>query len=315
MSVSIKDWQKILKQDNIKMAEPLKAHTTFKIGGLADWFLTPTSITQLAKIVALCKEKQVNYFVLGAGSNCLAKDTGFAGVVISTEKLKTVKVEDNVVVAYAGARLSKIVSTCLEKKLSGFEFAVGIPASCGGAVFMNAGAFGHQIADIVEDVFVLSDGKIKKLKASECGFSYRLSRFKESKEIIVKATFKLKPAPASLILEKMQDYFSRRSKTQPFCASAGSVFKKTENFPAGFLIEQAGLKGLSIGDAKVSTKHANFIVNACNATASQVLQLIDIIKNEVYLQFGIKLELEIILIGEKDENTRGLSYSQHIQQV
>lgn len=309
MNVTLKDWQKILSPQNVKIAEPLAGHTSIKIGGLADWFVTPTTTKQLINVLQFCKQRDVEYFIIGAGSNCLISDNGFAGVVISLEKFKRTKIEGEIVLCDAGVRLPKLISLCFKNSLSGLEFAVGIPASCGGAIYMNAGAFGHEIADLVEEVWVLDGDKVKKLSKHDCDFSYRQSRFMTTKQIILKVKLKLVKATSSLILENMQNYLHRRLQMQPQEPSAGSVFKRTANFPAGFLIEQAGLKGLSIGDAKISPVHANFIVNLNGATCKQVLNLIEIARNEVFLQFGIELEPEIILIGEKYEDLRRLPHS------
>lgn len=309
MSVTLKDWQKILAEQNIKIAEPLSQHTTFKIGGVADWFLTPTNNKELISILKLCKERKVEYFLLGAGSNCLVSDKGFSGVIISLEKLNRISFDGESVCAQAGARLSKLIAFAMQKGFSGLEFAVGIPASLGGAVYMNAGAFGHEMADIVSEVWVLKDDKIQKLSKDECQFGYRTSRFQFEKEIILKARLTLKKRASAEILAAMQKILEKRTQMHPLEASAGSVFRRNENFPAGFLIEQAGLKGLRLGDAQISTKHANFIVNLNKATSRDVLSLIEVARNEVYLQFGIELVPEIILLGDKYEDLRRFSHS------
>ncbi len=309
MNVTLKDWLKILPQKNIKLYEPICKHTTFNIGGIADWFITPSSVNQLVVVITFCKQKKLNYFIIGAGSNCLFSDKGFNGVLISLEKFNRCKFDGEFVTVGAGLKLSTLLSLCLTKCLSGLEFCVGIPATCGGAVTMNAGAYGYEISDFINEIWILKNGKIEKLTNSECEFGYRKSRFRVNDEIILKVRFKLLSSKRRLILENMQKFLARRCQTQPHEPSAGSVFKRTETFPAGFLIEQAGLKGLCLGNAKISNIHANFIVNLGGATCKEVLSLIEIARNEVYLQFGIILEPEIILIGEKYEDFRRLSHS------
>ncbi len=284
-----------------RLDEPLSNHTTFKIGGNAKYFLEPKSKTDLEKTVVFFKENNIPYFVLGKGSNLLVSDKGINGVVISTEKLKGSSFAGEYVTVCAGESLASFCRLCRDNGLSGLEFAYGIPGSVGGAVYMNAGAYGGQISDCLTFVFaVMPDGTIREFRTDECDFSYRHSIFCENGAVIFAATFVLKPDSKEAIYSRMEDFSSRRKEKQPLeYPSAGSTFKRPEGYFAGALIEQCGLKGASVGDAEVSVKHAGFVINKGNATCKDVLGLIEKIKTTVKNETGVDLEPEVIFVGER----------------
>lgn len=298
MGATIEDWQKNLKNVKVEAKKSLKAFSTFQIGGPAEWFVAPHNSSELLAVLDFCKAYALKTFVIGAGSNLLIGDNGFSGIVISLENFNKIEVCGKQIVCGAGVRLSKLISVAQAKSLSGLEFLVGIPACVGGAVHNNAGAFGFDMASVVKSVKVFDGKNIKTLELAQLGFDYRKSRFQNSGEIILEAVFELNPGEKSEILRLSKNYFERRKSTQPTEPSAGCVFKRTENFPAGLLIDCCGLKGKTVGGASVSTKHANFIINNGNATANDVKALIKIIKDEVFSKFEIKLFEELEYIGD-----------------
>lgn len=284
-----------------KTNEPMSNHTTFKIGGNASVLAYAQNETQLVKILDLCKIHSLPYFVLGNGSNLLVSDNGLDCVVIRLDgDFKLIKkISDTTLYCGAGATLARLCKTALSYELSGLEFAWGIPGSVGGAAYMNAGAYTGEMKDVtVSCTHITPDGEKGKLQGDDLCFSYRNSAYKKNKYIITGITVELQKSDKDEINEKMQDFMNRRKSKQPIeLPSAGSVFKRpTGNF-AGALVEQCGLKGLSIGDAQVSPKHCGFIVNNGNATAKDVQSLIDKIKKTVAEKTGVMLEQEIISIG------------------
>ncbi len=292
---------KIVGDGNVLVNEPMSKHTSFKIGGAADYFLTPESEEALKTAIKVAKDNNLPVFIMGNGSNLLVGDGGIRGVVISLcKKLKNIEINEEYLYAQCGALLSRVSAEALKAELEGFEFASGIPGTVGGGVYMNAGAYGPEIKDIVEKVrFMDSSGNIAEIKAEDCGFGYRKSIFAEKGYLVLGCTFRLKKGNAEQIREKINDYTNRRVTKQPIDKpSAGSVFKRPEGYFAGGLIEEAGLKGYSIGGAKVSEKHAGFIINTGNATARDVLDLIEHIQTVVYEKNGVKLETEIKFVGE-----------------
>jgi UDP-N-acetylmuramate dehydrogenase len=295
-----------------KFDEPMRNYTSFRIGGDADLLIFPEGIDDLKDIFYICRNKKIKLFVLGFGTNLLIKDGGIRGVVINLRKgfrdIRDIEFKSEIqnpkseirVVAAAGAGLQTLVSFALKNELSGMEFAVGIPGSVGGAVFMNAGARDGEIKDVVKSVKILTDdGEVKVLRREDIGFSYRHSDFPGGSAVL-EADIVLKKGNRKDIKKKMELLIADRKSKQPLSSySAGSIFKNPPGeVSAGRLIESAGLKGFSIGAAVVSEKHANFIINKGNASAADVLKLIEIIKERVFANTGISLEEEIKILGE-----------------
>lgn len=280
---------------------PMSEHTTFRIGGNADVFARPDSIEKFTKALSIAKEENVRFFVLGRGSNLLFSDEGFRGVIISTENLKNIAVKDNTIVCDCGVTLTLLSQKARDASLAGLSFAYGIPGFVGGAVYMNAGAYGGQISDVLikSTYYDIESGETGVFVGDEHKFGYRESVYKEDlNKIILSAEFELKSGDAVVIRSEMEDYMARRRSKQPLeFPSAGSVFKRPEGYFAGQLIEESGLKGKTIGGAMVSEKHAGFIVNAGGATAADVLNLVDLIKNEVRSRYSVELVCEIIYIS------------------
>ena len=282
--------------------EPMKKHTSFAIGGPADLYVLPKSEEQMMRAVSLCRENGLDYVVLGNGSNVVFSDLGYRGAVIGTSSLsgeiEWVSAVD--VRCPAGAKLATLCSFACENALSGLECLWGIPGSVGGAVCMNAGAYGGEVKDMLLSCTCLTpEGEIVTYDADALALSYRHSRFSNTKEIVLSATFRLTPAPQSEIRHKMDDLMSRRREKQPLeYPSAGSVFKRPEGYYAAALIEECGLKGTQIGGIAVSEKHAGFMVNLGEGTCFDLKRLIDKVKQEVFLVKGVRLECEIKMIGE-----------------
>lgn len=275
--------------------EPMSNHTSFEIGGPAEIMVIPDSADTLAKILPVLKDVPVT--VIGNGSNLLVNDNGIKGVVIKLSgTLNYIKVEGETIIAGAGALLSKIGNVAKKESLAGFEFASGIPGTIGGGVFMNAGAYGGELKDIVvSSKYVDKDGNTGEI--TQHNFGYRTSVYKENGKYVTEVKIKLKKGNPDEISAKMLDFAKRRSDKQPLeYPSAGSVFKRPEGYFAGQLIEQAGLKGYTIGGACVSEKHSGFIINKGGATCQDVLDLIEHIKNTVFDMFGVTLEQEIRVI-------------------
>jgi UDP-N-acetylmuramate dehydrogenase len=290
--------------DKVRQNEPLSLHTSFRIGGPADLYAVATKIEDLVRFVSLALEQDIPYLIIGRGTNILVADQGIHGLVIENRVQDICFQDATVLYAESGALLRDLARESAQRGLGGLEWAVGIPGSVGGGIVGNAGAYCGYISDVMRKATVLApDGTVRELSAKEMGLGYRTSRFKGQvvkgeQEVILSAEFMLRPEPAETIAEKMADYTRRREESQPAEPSAGSVFKRTEQYPAGFLIDQAGLKGARIGGAQISPKHANFIVNLGKAKATDVKALIDLAQQQVRERFGVKLELEIELIGE-----------------
>ena len=277
--------------------EPLAAHCTFKIGGPAQLFVQPQTEQQLCSAVALCKEQAVRYYLLGNGSNILFADEGFAGVVIDISALGSdIAVEGNMLTAGAGVRL--LCRAALEHGLSGLEFAYGIPGTVGGAVYMNAGAYGGEMKDVLTVVrYLTAEGEVVQASAAELDLSYRHSIFEENGGCILSAQFALQPGNAADIRAKMDELMARRKASQPLeYPSAGSTFKRPEGYYAAALIDQCGLKGLTVGGAQVSEKHAGFVINRGSAACADVTALMAEIQRRVKAQTGVELEPEVRVI-------------------
>ena len=280
--------------------ELLSRHTTFRIGGEADLFIAPKDADSLKDVYDLCKRSGHKVYVLGRGSNVVFSDDGFKGIVISTENLSSVRIEGNTLYAECGASFTQIAVSARDASLSGLEFAYGIPGSVGGAVFMNAGAYGGQVSDCLfqSTAFDPVENKVVLIFGKDHEFGYRTSIYKRNPErIILSAEFELKPGNFDSIKATMDDFMGRRRSKQPLeFPSAGSVFKRPEGHFVGQMVEELGLKGYSVGGAQVSEKHAGFIINKGGATASNVAELIGIIKEKVNKAYNVELECEVIFV-------------------
>ena len=288
--------------DNIFVNEEMSKHTTFRIGGCADIFVTPKSIGEAADIVRLLLAQKAVFTVIGNGSNILVSDNGYRGCIVCMGRgTDDINVSGNVITAGAGAILSKVAWTAYENALTGMEFASGIPGSCGGAIVMNAGAYGGEMKDITTSVKLLDhrSGHILELSSDEMKFGYRTSIVKEQPYTVLEATLTLTAADKEGIKAGMDDLAQKRKSKQPLeYPSAGSTFKRPEGYFAGKLIEDSGLKGFSVGGAMVSQKHSGFIINTGNATAKDVTGLISKVRQTVRDKFGVMLEPEIVMLGD-----------------
>lgn len=291
----------VLSEHQVKTDEPMKKHTTFRIGGAAAFYVMPETAAQITGVTALCRQQGIPYYVLGNGSNLLVSDSGFDGVVIAMEKhWGDIRWEGQLVTAGAGALLGTIARQALERSLTGMEFAAGIPGTLGGAVVMNAGAYGCELKDILHSVTVLTaDGEIKRMTAADLALGYRTSCIPGRNYIVLAAQLELESGTESRIRGRMEELAGLRRARQPLdYPSAGSTFKRPEGYFAGKLIQEAGLKGYQIGGAQVSDKHSGFVVNKGDATAADVIKLCRYVQAEVENRFGVQLELEIKTLGE-----------------
>lgn len=282
-----------------KVNENMSKHTSFKIGGCADIYICPHSKEELKEIILLAKNENIPFYVVGNGSNLLVSDEGVKGAVISTLKLNKIKVTDDTIYAEAGASLTAVCLAARDASLTGLEFAYGIPGSIGGALFMNAGAYDGEmsfITTLAESITPLGESVSRNIEELKLG--YRHSIYRENGEIITGVTLKLKKGDKEKISDRMTELMVKRKTSQPLdFPSAGSTFKRPKGGFAAALIDECGLKGRSIGGAEVSTKHAGFVINKEDATAKDVLALIEIIKNEVSEKKNITLEPEVIFVG------------------
>ncbi len=282
----------------IRNDEPMKKHTAYGVGGSAKYYAEVDSLYTLNELVSFSKKHRIPYKILGNGTNVLVSDKGYNGLIICTVKLSDIFFVRDEVHAMAGASLNKLIRFARDHRLSGLEALAGIPATVGGAVVMNAGAFGYNISDKITTVETLYDGKIKKYYKDDCKFIYRGSKFLGKKEVVVSANFFLKERDREIINAGIKSFTDLRSSIQPIGRSCGSVFKNPKPEAAGRLIDKAGLKGLRIGGASVSECHGNFITTTNNATSTDVYQLISVVKARVKNQFGIDLKEEVEYIGE-----------------
>lgn len=278
--------------------EPMKKHTSLGVGGNADYFADVDSLYALNSLITLAKECKVRYKVIGNGTNLLVSDKGFNGLIITTKALSDIMMKKDMVRAMAGATMEKLIKFNIEHGLTGLERFSGLPATVGGAVVMNAGAFGHNVSDRLYEVETISDGKIKRYYKNECRFRYRGSRFLLSNETLVSATFKFEENEKEIIRAGVKNYRELRRQMHPTGRSCGSVFKNPTPDSAGALIDRAGLKGISVGGARISTKHGNFIITDCSATALDVKTLIKEIKEKIKNVFGVELVEEVEYVGE-----------------
>jgi len=288
--------EKLLR--NANMSE----YTSFKVGGAADLMVMPSNISDIRQAISLCKSNAIPYFVMGKGSNVLVKDAGFRGVIINLSKgfEQIEQVDEYVVKAEAGVSLAKLAAFVADASLEGLEFASGIPGSLGGALYMNAGAYDYDMSGVVLSAELIDeDANVLMMQASEMALGYRTSVFHGGKYIIANCTLKLRLGAKEAIKAKMLELNNRRKVSQPLeLPSAGSTFKRPPGYYAAKLIDDAGLKGFSVGGAMVSDKHAGFVVNYNNATASDILALMDYVKKDVYEKFGVVLVPEVEVLGE-----------------
>ena len=292
--------ENIMAGSGIFMEEPMKKHTTFRVGGPADVLVQPDE-TALAAVLGLCRQYHVPYSFIGNGSNLLVGDKGIRGVVIEmTDPMGNIEVDGTQITAQAGAMLSKIANTAASNGLGGMEFAAGIPGSVGGAVVMNAGAYGGEMKDIIERVYVLDEnGAQLELDRDALDLSYRHSCIPEKKYIVTKVVLELVPRDEVEIRSKMKELNEKRAEKQPLqYPSAGSTFKRPEGYFAGKLIMDAGLRGYQVGGAQVSEKHCGFVINKGDATAADICQLMRDVSDKVQAQSGVVLEPEVKMIGE-----------------
>lgn len=290
------------------MNESLKKHTTYGIGGPADLMIFPKSKQDLIKVIEIINENKIQLTILGSGSNVLVSDNGIRGAVISLKNsLKQIEVDDNILYAECGTMLGKIVKHAVKNNLIGLENLNGVPGTLGGALIMNAGAWGGEISENLIHVEVInSKSEIQKIQKKDLNFSYRQSSFNKD-DILLSAKFNLKKADKDIIKENFIEAQSGRKKSQPLNKrSAGSLFKNPKNNSAGKLLDEAGLKGFSIGDAKISEKHANFFINDGDATSKDMIMLIKKAHKEVKDKFNVNLSLEVKLMGFNEEEIEGL---------
>lgn len=291
----------IVGENKVLEQEPMARHTTFRIGGPADYFVELGSIEQIRAAIQVCREENLPWFVLGRGSNLLVSDKGYRGVILSIYKdFQKTEIQGETVTVQAGVLLTTLSGKVLDASLTGLEFASGIPGTIGGAVVMNAGAYGGEMKDIVRKVTVLDqDGEVRTLTCGEMQFGYRTSLAKKKGYIVLGAELTLKQGEKEKIREEMQTLKAKRIEKQPLeFPSAGSTFKRPEGYFAGKLIMDAGLRGAAVGGAQVSEKHCGFVVNTGNATAADVRELMRQVQGKVQEQFGVHLEPEVRFLGE-----------------
>ena len=297
----IEELTELLGNDRVLTNEPMSRHTTFRIGGPADLFLLPNTVEEIKKIREICIQEQESYFILGNGSNLLVSDSGFRGVIIQTYRnLAQIQVEEDCIRAQAGALLSGIAQAAKAASLTGFEFAAGIPGTLGGAVVMNAGAYGGEMKDVLKEATVLdSEGQIRRIPAGKLAMGYRTSVIKEAGYMVLEAVISLKKGDPDQIRETMKDLTQRRISKQPLeYPSAGSTFKRPEGYFSGKLIMDSGLRGYTHGGAQVSEKHCGFVINTGGATARDVCELMEHVQKTVYEKYNVKLEPEVKFLGD-----------------
>ena len=285
---------------NIKVNEPLNHYTFTKTGGQADYLVTPANYEEVQNVYRFAKENNIPLTILGSGANLIIKDGGIRGIVMILNQMNKIQIEGNCITAQSGASIIGTSKEALEHSLTGLEFACGIPGSIGGALYMNAGAYGGEIKDVLKGAKVLSqEGDILTLTEEDLSFGYRTSIFSKNHYVILEGTFELEVGEQLAIQEKMAELTAQRESKQPLeYPSCGSVFKRPEGYFAGKLIQDSGLQGKQIGGAQVSTKHAGFMVNVDNATATDYIMLIQYVQDTVESKFGVRLETEVKIIGE-----------------
>lgn len=293
-------FNKIYEESQIQLDAKMSEHIYFKVGGSVDILLTPNNVEQLKETITICKQNKIPFYVIGNGSNLLVRDGGIRGIVIKLCKLNRIERVGNKITAECGALLKDVSTEATAGSLAGFQFACGIPGSVGGAVFMNAGAYDGEISFVIEKAEVLDDNQeIKVLSKEELNLGYRQSLVMQKGYVVLSATFDLAPGDKEKIQDRVDTLTTRREDRQPLeYPSAGSTFKRPEGYFAGRLIEDAGLKGFTIGGACVSEKHAGFVINNGNGTAKDVLDVINHVRDEVKKQFDVDLYPEVRILGE-----------------
>lgn len=286
-------------RESVKRQEPMRNHTTFRIGGPARYFVEPGTAEDLAAAIGLCREEKMPFYIIGNGSNLLVDDEGYDGVILCTERLNRCRVEGDEVTAQAGILLSRMARAAAEAELTGFEFAAGIPGTLGGAAVMNAGAYGSELKDVLVWARILDrDGQVRTLDAQKLQLGYRSSCIGAEGYVVLEACVKLCRGDRKAIEGRMEELAARRREKQPLeYPSAGSTFKRPEGHFAGKLIMDAGFAGYSVGGAKVSEKHCGFVINTGDATARDVRRLISEIQEQVKERFRVDLEPEIVFLG------------------
>ena len=291
----------IVGEENVHTDEPMSRHTTFRIGGNADYFVKPGNADEVAAVIVVCREYNIPYFILGNGSNLLVSDDGYRGMIINImDNMDSVTVDGRIITAQAGAMLVRVSVMARDNAITGLEFASGIPGTIGGAVYMNAGAYGGEMKNVVKTVRAIDEyGRIYELDSEKMDFSYRHSIVEERKLIVLEVTLELEHGSREAIDDRMKELAEARRSKQPLeYPSAGSTFKRPEGYFAGKLIMDAGLRGYSVGGAQVAEKHCGFVINKGGATASDVVELIRDVQHDVDDKFGVTLEPEVKMLGE-----------------
>lgn len=294
----------ILGSKDVVFDEPMKNHTSFKVGGPADILVSPENYDKVIDVIKLCNEKNIPYYIIGKGSNLIVRDGGFRGIIIKLTKLDNIYVEDEKIIVQGGADLCKVSDAALENSLTGFEFACGIPGTVGGAVTMNAGAYDGEISNVIESALVIDkEGNLKTLSKEQLELGYRMSAIQKYGYTVLEVIFKLQHGEHETIKRRIDDLTKKREDKQPLeYPSAGSTFKRPEGYYTGKLIEDCCLKGFGIGGAEVSQKHAGFIINKGNATAKDILNLISHVQRTIKEKYNVELHTEVRIIGEEESN-------------
>ena len=294
--------QNVIPEERFFRDEPMYKHTTFRVGGNARGYVLISDVRELEDVLNVCKESDVSTYVIGNGSNLLVSDEGYDGLIIELGRaMNDIRLEDGIIKASAGALLSTLASFALKNSLTGLEFAAGIPGTVGGAMVMNAGAYGGEMKDVVKEVLVYDpeSGAVLSIESEKMDFSYRHSVVKDKGYIVLGAQFKLMPGVMSDIKAVMDELAAKRREKQPLeYPSAGSTFKRPEGYFAGKLIQDSGLMGYSVGDAEVSKKHAGFVINKGKAKAADIHRLIYDVRDKVLEDTGVTLEPEVIMLGK-----------------
>ncbi|MFC4181973.1 UDP-N-acetylmuramate dehydrogenase [Saccharococcus thermophilus] len=290
----------ICGKENVLRDEPLKYHTLVKIGGKADFLVWPTTYEQVVDVIRLKEKYQLPFTLLGNGSNVIVRDGGIRGIVMQLKYLNSIRCEGEKIIAQSGADIKAVSRFALEHSLTGLEFACGIPGSVGGAIMMNAGAYGGEVKDVLDHVKVVTQkGELKTMYKDDLQLGYRTSIISKTHDIVLEVVFQLEKGDPQKIKAKMDDLTFQRESKQPLeYPSVGSVFKRPPGYFAGKLIQDSGLQGKGVGGAEVSTKHAGFIINKNNATAADYIATIEMVRKTVKEKFGVELELEVKIIGE-----------------